>query len=95
MEEIRLNYAVRRNLPTFYVVVKYQMIEANTWVFLKFIQHGTFKCTLDDLQISRLQVPCSHPFLIKEHLEAVPIGSMYGIFTYICHVNPPNVGKLR
>ena len=59
MKEVRLNYAVRRNLPTFYVVVKYQMIEANTW----FIQHGTFKCTLDDLQISRWQVPCSHPFL--------------------------------
>jgi len=22
-----------------------------------------------------------------------PIGSMYGIFTYICHTNQPNVGK--
>ena len=25
--------------------------------------------------------------------ERVPIGSMYGIFTYIYHKNQPNVGK--
>ena len=26
-------------------------------------------------------------------MEKYPIGSMYGIFTYICHKNQPNVGK--
>ncbi len=27
------------------------------------------------------------------HVESLPIGSMYGIFTYIYHKNQPNVGK--
>ena len=27
------------------------------------------------------------------HFEINPIGSMYGIFTYIYHQNQPNVGK--
>ena len=29
----------------------------------------------------------------KHNASMVPIGSMYGIFTYIYHTNQPNVGK--
>ena len=52
---------------------------------------------------SRLRLPCyttatldgrSRPlWRTFGRLEAVPIGSMYGIFTYIYHKNQPNVGK--
>ena len=40
--------------------------------------------------ISRRQYPI---FQLKKAPIALPIGSMYGIFTYIYHKNQPNVGK--
>ena len=42
------------------------------------------------------KIHLQNPILFLEaddHLIFIPIGSMYGIFTYIHHKNQPNVGK--
>ena len=51
----------------------------------------------EKIDYSVLSKDCNKPilqvFLLKTHQYFWPIGSTYGIFTYICHKNQPNVGK--
>ena len=48
---------------------------------LYMVYNGTPYIKMDDLGV---------PSFLE---TSIPIGSMYGIFAYICHQNQPNVGK--
>ena len=69
------------------------------WKIIRRINHHFFSDeTIRDKQKTpgvnpKLMPNCIYPFGDSVFKKPMPIGSMYGIFTYIYHQNQPNVGK--